>query len=122
MKKLRKGDIVIIAAVIFLTAVFAVMPFIRRDDGSAVAVSYGGNEYTYSLSDDMSFDIISNGITLSVVIEDRTVRVVQSDCRDKTCVGMGRISRAGEFIACAPAGVYIKITGEESQQHDIIIG
>lgn len=122
MKKLKKGDMAIIAAVVVLTALFAVMPFLRHSDAQKAVITYGGNEYSYSLGDDKSFDIISNGITLSVVIENRSVRVTQSDCPDKTCVGMGSISKTGEFIACAPAGVYIKITGGEAQHHDVIIG
>lgn len=45
------------------------------------------------------------------LIENGTVRILQSPCRHKVCIGMGRIGRAGEWLACVPNHLLLRIEG-----------
>jgi hypothetical protein len=57
--------------------------------------------------------------------KDGSIAFVQSDCPDKICVMSGRLHRVGEYAACIPNRIYIKILSEEKagpEQPDIIIG
>lgn len=51
-----------------------------------------------------------------IIVEDGTVRVVDSDCRDKICVAMGRIEKPSAWIACLPNRVFISIVGRRSEE------
>lgn len=44
-------------------------------------------------------------------VEDGTVRMVESACRDKICVGLGRVGTAGRSVVCLPNRVVIRVTG-----------
>ncbi|ORJ62204.1 NusG domain II-containing protein [Geothermobacter hydrogeniphilus] len=57
------------------------------------------------------------GETLAV-IEHGTVRVLASPCRHKVCIGMGRISRSGEWLACVPNHLLLRIEGGRSPAED----
>ena len=57
--------------------------------------------------------------------KDGSIAFVQSDCPDKICVKSGKLHRVGEYAACIPNKIYIKILADESlepEQPDIIIG
>jgi hypothetical protein len=47
-----------------------------------------------------------------VEVKDGRVRVKNSDCRDKVCVGMGWIDTQGRSIVCLPHRVVIRVTGK----------
>lgn len=53
-----------------------------------------------------------NGVV--ICIEKDRVSVVSSPCADKICVNTGEISKAGEFICCAPQRVLVRIAGEDA--------
>ena len=39
----------------------------------------------------------------------------EADCPDKVCMGMGKISRNGEFIACLPNRLLVVVEGAAEQ-------
>ncbi|MBT9154957.1 MAG: hypothetical protein DDT39_01647 [Firmicutes bacterium] len=49
---------------------------------------------------------------LLIEVDGESIRVVEADCPDKVCIGMGRKSRPGEVIVCLPNRVVIRV--EES--------
>ena len=65
----------------------------------------------YSLSEARELTFSSNGVTLTVVIENGEVFVKESDCPDGVCVAGGRISKSGETILCAPAKILLTVKG-----------
>ena len=52
-----------------------------------------------------------NGGTNILVIENGEAWVSEADCPDKVCMGMGKISRNGEFIACLPNRLLVVVEG-----------
>ena len=66
---------------------------------------------TYSLSENRTIEVTSNGIRLTVVIDGGEVWVKDADCPDLVCKHTGKISRGGEVILCAPAGLRIQVRG-----------
>ncbi len=65
-------------------------------------------EETFPLLKD--FEILRNGVR--IVVQGRKVFVLESTCQNKNCVKMGKISKAGQFIICAPNKVVIKIVSQ----------
>ncbi|MER2183468.1 MAG: NusG domain II-containing protein, partial [Clostridia bacterium] len=59
-----------------------------------------------------------NGGTNTLVIENGEAWVSEANCPDKICMGMGKISKNGEFIACLPNQVIIVVEGGEESPVD----
>ncbi len=90
---------------------------------SAVAV-YGGpapsravisserGEWTYPLGTDRVVSVDGPlGPTL-VEIRDGSAFFIDSPCRNKTCLSSGHAEHAGDWIACLPNGVFLRVEGE----------
>ncbi len=121
--KLKVGDIVIVAGVLlgaFLT--FALYSFgLYTEDGSVLIISSDEGKRALSLLEDTELEIESGGYKLTVLIEDEEASVAYADCPDKTCVHSAGISKSGQMIACVPAGVTLRVSGEGAE-YDFIAG
>jgi len=68
-------------------------------------------EWVYPLSSDRVVSVAGPlGDTL-VAIEGKTARIKDSPCPNKTCVAGGSISRPGQWLACLPNQVLVRIEG-----------
>ena len=112
-RKLR-NDFLLIAAILFFIILFGLCLFLFSDDGDIVTVTIDGKLYaTFSLSDNMSHDIITGndpGNINRLVIKDGKAYVEYATCPDGICAAHRPISRTGESIICLPNKVVIKTT------------
>lgn len=122
MKIMKKGDMAVIFIVLILTAGLFGFRLFGRIAGECVLISVDGSESTYRLSEDRSVLLESEDGKCTVVIEDGKVFVKHSDCPEKSCMNMGKISKKGEVIACAPLKIYVKITGNGGGGYDAVAG
>ena len=120
--RLKWGDAAIVALVLCVALVLVLLPLLRPTDASAVlTVSFSdGTEQTYPLVRDRTITLTGNGHTLTVIIEGGTVRVVESTCPDGIC-RMGAISKNGEMLVCAPAGIALTVRSQGGDA-DAILG
>ena len=107
-------DLIIVA--VLLAAALALFFLMRSrqaqetGDGARVVVTVDGQEIgRYPLSRSGTFSL--NGGTNVLVIENGEAWVSEAACPDKVCMGMGKISRNGEFIACLPNRLLVVIEG-----------
>ena len=102
---LKKGDIVIISAVLVL-AVFSAAFAFSRGGGETVTVK-ADNEtvYTGSLYYDRTVKLAGN----TVVIENGSVYVSDADCKNQICVNHSPITKKGGSIICLPNKVIVEI-------------
>ncbi len=107
--KWRKGDFIIIAAVIIVAVGIWIFPFGRTEAANVEVFRDGKLVYTSSVA--RPFEETVSGCT--VKLSDGEVRIVSSTCPDKVCISTGAISRAGEIIVCVPNRVSVKMTGRE---------
>jgi hypothetical protein len=85
----------------------------RPDTGGAVTIrSLKGETLVLSLDRAQTVEVGGSLGTTTIVIEDGSVRFVDSPCPHKLCIKKGRISRVGDFVACLPNGVVAQITGK----------
>lgn len=119
----KKLDAVIIALCLLAAALLFFLPHMNaRAQDAHIVVSYrDGTEQTYSLAEDQTLTLHSVDHTLTVVIEDGTVRVSESDCPDGLCRA-GRIGRDGETLVCLPAGIVLTVRNGEGGEIDAIVG
>ena len=115
--KIKAGDIVLVALVI-AASIASMVPVSRAsagEKGSLAIIEVNGEEVRrLELGDNQGYRTLkvqgAQGAS-TVVVEYGTVWMAESACRDKLCVGMGRIDSTGQSIVCLPNRVVIRITG-----------
>ncbi len=103
---MKKGDFIIIAAVVLSAILSVVLLFSFSKQGNRVIIKQN-NEIVYDESIDKngSFNIGTN----TIVIKDGTVFVSEANCKNQLCVASGKISKKGESIICLPNKVLVEI-------------
>ena len=80
--------------------------------GAEAGVTVDGLEIgRYPLKTNGTFPL--NGGSNILVVENGEAWVSEANCPDKVCMGMGKISRNGEFIACLPNRLIVVVEGGE---------
>lgn len=71
-------------------------------DGRAPQSIELAQDATYTFSGDQ-------GLTVTLIVEDQTIRFADSRCPDHLCEGFGRLSQEGDYAICMPAGVSVNL-------------
>lgn len=110
---MKPFDYVAIVVAILVVGTFSLRAYSESEAGSQVRIQTATSEFVYPLDDDLELEVEGPlGITY-VEIEDGTVRVTASPCREKICIAAGEVSQSGEWIACLPNRVFLRIEGGE---------
>lgn len=121
--KLRKADLMLIAAVFAVGAVLvAVMLLLSSDGGTAQVRVAGVVTASYPLDRDATYTIDGvNGGTNLLIIENGSARIEEASCPDGICVHTGRVSRNGQSIVCLPNQVVVEIVSETENDSGVDI-
>lgn len=114
--KFCRADLIALAAVLLASIlIFVCLSAFSERGGEAVVIFPDGSERRVRLNEDTEIHLEARGVHLTLVVGDGNVRVTESDCPGHDCERRGRISRTGEVIVCAPAGIVIRVEagGEE---------
>ncbi len=123
--RVNRFDWAAVFLVLLLTVGFFCLPIFLFSDapGEVCLVSWEGEELRLPLDSPDARTIVSQGIPLTLIVSDGCVSVTECGCPDQVCVKTGEISRAGEMIACVPAGVVIRIpAANEGEVPDYVLG
>ncbi len=118
--KMKAADIaviVIVAAVIILFTAFSLKASTGKKQ---LLIESAKGSYLYSLDTDQMIHIDGPLGATDVEIKDGGVQVVDSPCRDKLCIADGYLSKPGDWTACLPNMVFLRIIGSENEE-DIMI-
>ncbi len=126
MKFFKKSDVVIIAVILMASlASFVLYNLYARDESVKAEIYYysqlietvslKGEERTFSIPQDPNVVIRLDG--------EGNIAFIASDCPDKVCINTGKLHRAGEYAACLPNGIIVKIvpTKRDEDTADIIL-
>ena len=113
-------DLILVGALL-IAALLVLLVIRNRQDrktgtDAVVTVRTSDGDEVYPLNKDGVFFL--NGGTNTLVIENGEAWVSEANCPDKVCMGMGKISKNGEFIACLPNQVIIVVEGGEESRVD----
>lgn len=111
--KLRKADLLLLAAAFVFSAVLAAVLLLRSPGGTVQVRVAGAVTAGYPLDVDASYTITGadGGMNL-LVIEDGAARIEEASCPDGVCVHTGRIRRNGQSIVCLPNQVVVEIVSD----------
>ena len=117
------GDVLVIGFVVMLAILIGVVFWIKTgtEEGNTVVI-YREGEKIQELSLDKNTEIfIENSYTNKLVVKDKKVAIVESDCPGMDCVHSGWISGKGRSLVCLPNRVEIRIEGEVDSEVDFIV-
>ena len=113
--RLKPLDIVILGLSAAAIAFSAALVYGHRSGEENVSISGKGGDFVYPIKTDRRIDVTGPlGIT-DVVIEGGKVRIEDSPCPNKTCIAAGAISQPGQWIACLPNAVFVRIGGDTKE-------
>jgi hypothetical protein len=107
-------DIVIFGLAVALVLGTSLLVLNRHSGTSYVHITGESGEWIAPLNKEATYEVPGPlGITV-VHIHDGKVAIEVSPCRNKICVLSGAISSPGQWVACLPNQVFVRITSGES--------
>lgn len=120
-KRLRRNDLIFIAALLAVVAIAGACFFFLRGEGNSVTVSVDGKVIaTYPLDKDRTEDIYTaDGGHNRLIIQDGKAWVEEASCPDGICAAHSPIHREGESIVCLPNEVVITVITNDHTEPEV---
>lgn len=129
MKFFKRSDIIIITAIILISAVsWSIYHFIFAEDRVKAEIYYYSKlieTVDLSSEEEKTFSIPKDENVVFHLYQDGSIAFAESDCPDKVCIHAGKLKMAGQFAACLPNGIVMKIVPEKERSEDdadLVIG
>ncbi len=116
--RFRVFDYVAFLLAVIVVVAFSVYAYGGGEQGSVARIETEEAEFVYTLQENQEFDLAGPLGETHVQVVDGRIRVTESPCREKICIAAGWASQSGEWIACLPNRIFIRLEGGESQSVD----
>ncbi len=112
---LKLGDIFLMGGILLLALVLFLLPFLKEQGTQAeIYIASTDQRQVISLEEDGLYPIFAGEMSLLLQVSQGAAFMVESPCPDRVCVNSPAISRPGQSIVCLPAGVVVRVLGEEA--------
>jgi len=122
MKFFKRADILIIIGILAVSAAsWGFYAFAAEGDSVKAEIYYYSELVeTMDLSggEEKSFSIPQDENVILHIYQDGSIAFIESDCPDKVCIHTGKLRTAGQFAACLPNGIVVKIVPEKERGKD----
>lgn len=129
MRFFKRSDIAIITAILALSFVLfgAYKFFYGKTPAKAEIYYYSELVWTVDLSEANAgtFSIPQNEEVVFQITEDGRIAFIESNCPDKICINTGYLQTVGQYAACLPNGIMVKIVpngDRKDSEADLVIG
>ncbi|MDD3168445.1 MAG: NusG domain II-containing protein [Eubacteriales bacterium] len=129
MKFFKRTDLIIIVGILAVSAVSWVVyqSVFAEDQSKAEIYYYSELVETVDLNsgEERTFSIPQEENVIFQLYRDGSIAFVESDCPDKVCIHAGKLKTVGQFAACLPNGVMVKIVPQKERDEedaDLVIG
>lgn len=114
IKLIKKGDILIVAAVVIVAGLFMLWQSLNKDNLTAVITVDGEIIQTVNLSAKEEKIIIPDTEPkVKIVAENGTIRFDYAECEDKLCISYGKLEKKGDTAVCLPSKTVITVAGSD---------
>lgn len=120
MRRLRILDYFAILLSLLVVGVFSVYAYSGHEGTPMVDIQGQDGHWVYPLSGNRTLDIDGPLGTTVIAIKGDVVLFVSSPCPDKLCVRAPALTQIGEWNACLPNKVFVRITGKHEDKIDIL--
>lgn len=129
MKFFKKTDVIIIAVILAFSGISWVIYDTAFSDKAARAEIYYYSELVQTVElekgEEMTFSVPQEEDVVFQLDTEGNIAFIQSDCPDKVCIKAGKLHQVGQFAACLPNGLVLKIVSAGqlgNDDADIILG
>lgn len=112
MSLIRPADLVVIAAACALVALAAFAAWRPAGTPAILEMRSGGSVVKHALAADATLTMDGTRGTTVVEVRDGRARFVDAPCRDRICIAAGWLAARGDFAACVPNGVTLRVVGD----------
>jgi hypothetical protein len=109
--RLRLFDYLALFLSVSLVALVSVLAYGDTGRPEQVAVQTDEGEFLYPLNQDRTIPVSGPLGETVIEIHDEEVRIVESPCRDQICVAAGTLESTGQWAACLPNRVFVRVEG-----------
>ena len=113
-------DLLIILFATALIVATSVTVYADRGRGIRVEITTAGVTEVHPLSEAKIVTAKGPLGSTRVEIGETGVRILDSPCPDKLCIHMGIVDGPGQWIACLPNRVFVRIKGKEESPVDAV--
>lgn len=121
MIKLRFFDWAAVGINCVVILFFSWHAFARVGGEPVVYIQGESNAWVFPLDENREISIPGPLGNTRIIVREGETYVEDSPCRDKLCIYFGRIARAGNWIACLPNRVFIRIESKTEADVDATV-
>ena len=119
VNKLTKADIILISLIVLFSLVFSVFISLYNSvEASGFEIRIDGklhSKYMFSdLKDGEIIEIRTEYGYNKFLYENKSIKCIDTDCKDKIELHSGSISKTNQTIVCLPHKLTVQITGQNS--------
>lgn len=119
---LKPADYIIIILSVFVCGVSFFLAFSGNKGTPLVIITGPQGEYIYPLEENTTVEIQGHQGISVIEIDQGKAGFLDSPCANKTCVASPPISKNGEWSACLPNGIFMRIESQEEKSDiDIMV-
>jgi hypothetical protein len=129
MRFFKRTDLIIIIGIIVVSvASWGIYNYAFAEDQVKAEIYYYSDlvkTVELNTGEDMTFSVPQDKNVVFHLYKDGTIAFVESDCPDKVCIHAGKLKTAGQFAACLPNGIVMKLVPEKERgkdDADLVIG
>ena len=121
---MKKGDIFLIIFYLLLSGLisFTLIENSNSYDKKYVEISVD-NELKYKIdlpvNDEKKIHLQTNHGFNDILINGSKIRIIESDCKNRTCIKDGEITNVNDILVCLPHKLLVEIKGKENREVDI---
>lgn len=115
---MRLPDFFVLLITTGITVFFAVGIYGKNGNDLRFIIQGANQRWIYPIEERSVIDIPGFLGNTTIELKDGRARVVSSPCANKTCVSCGAIYSNGQWIACLPNGIFIRVeaAGKEGRR------
>ena len=116
---IKPMDIIVIIVSIGIVIILFILSLSYKSDVLYVEIKTDKDLFIYPLVEPRDIVLYGPLGDTFVSIEDEQVRVIDSPGRQKICVKSGPIANIGQWLACLPNKVFLRILGDSAEETGI---
>lgn len=114
--RLRFLDIVVVSLAVAVTVFCTVQIYGKKESTMRLVIQGKKGNWVYPLNQSIEIDIPGPLGHTTVKLEDGKAQVIASPCINQTCVTSGTVQRRGQWIACLPNAVFVRVEVNDVKQ------
>jgi len=111
----RPLDYLALAISVFAVVAVSIYAYGTDRSASQVSIQTDDGTFLYPLDEDRRVTVTGPIGETVLEIHDEEVHVESSPCRDKICIAAGWLSSAGQWTACLPNRVFVRVGGSPDE-------